>query len=211
MLALPYKKYIYRFDGTDFAICGKPLVLKRPADVRDASQASDGDTGIAVWDAAVFLAKFFESNARLISQRRVLELGCGLGLCGIAALHAGASSVIFTDLGYILETTRRNIRENCIADPSAQIIELDWFNPEQSSIDWSSVDIIIASDIIWLEHLIEPLVKTLLRATGPKTEIIISNQRRSEKVLTRFMESVAPYFIQYRNHTLTITSNCRNS
>lgn len=53
--------------------------------------------GASVYDASVLLALFLETNRQLVRGRRVLELGCGPGLAGIAAAVAGASRVLLTD------------------------------------------------------------------------------------------------------------------
>ena len=42
--------------------------------------------------------------------QRVLELGCGCGLVGLAAAAAGASEVVMTDL--VLAMARRNLEHN---------------------------------------------------------------------------------------------------
>ena len=42
-----------------------------------------------VWPSALMLAAALTQHPELVRGRRVLELGCGLGLCGIAAAKAG--------------------------------------------------------------------------------------------------------------------------
>jgi predicted nicotinamide N-methyase/ribosomal protein L12E/L44/L45/RPP1/RPP2 len=50
----------------------------------------------------------------LITGKRVLELGSGLGLCGIVAYHIGANYVMMTDADTItLEKMRYNVTQNC--------------------------------------------------------------------------------------------------
>lgn len=195
MLALPYKKFDYSFQG-DFTVGGKPLFLSSPNAVRDAQDAVDGDTGNAVWDAAVLLVKYMESNPSIVANENTVELGCGLGLCGIAAAMLGAKHVSLTDMDYILPTVQHNIKTNSLSH-LARGVCLDWTRPEQSSIDWRNVDLVISSDTLWLAHLIAPLVSTLKLASclNPNVSIIISNQRRSEATWDKFCEFIQPDFI----------------
>jgi hypothetical protein len=95
MLMLPYKRYTFSFNG-DFTIAGAaahphldasverhecaghPLLLRQPADVRSSDDAQDGDTGVCIWDAAVFLSLFLQQNAAaFVRGKTVLELGAG--------------------------------------------------------------------------------------------------------------------------------------
>lgn len=53
--------------------------------------------GMKIWECAVDLATFLLSNNALSSGRRVMELGCGVGLPGVCALLQGAQLVVFQD------------------------------------------------------------------------------------------------------------------
>lgn len=194
MLALPYKRFTYRFDG-DFVVANTTIILKSPDNTRSPDLASDGDTGCAVWDAAVLLVRFLERNPQYIKDKRVLEMGCGLGLCGISCLPIGASHVTLTDMDYILSSTHRNVVLNKV-EIQAAVFCLDWFNPADAQINWKQVDVIIASDIVWLEHLISPFVQTLVHACkqNPLISIYISNQRRSDIVWNEFICQSSSHF-----------------
>jgi hypothetical protein len=67
-----------------------------------------------VWDGAILLAKVLEHwlGRGGLSGKRVLELGCGTGVVGLAAAALGATAVHLTDLEYVLENTRANARTN---------------------------------------------------------------------------------------------------
>ena len=197
LLALPYKRFIYKFDGTDFFVNHKPVYLSESLVDRDTTQAVDGDTGNTVWDAAVLLTSYLDSNVSLVRDKHVLELGSGLGLCGIASSHIGARIVSFTDLGYILESTRANLASNGIDLDVNRVVELDWSHPDCATLDWSSVQVVIASDIVWLDKLIDPLLTTLnfMRDHCPNLErIILCNQRRSDIVTDTFLSRTQNFF-----------------
>ena len=58
----------------------------------------EGGTGCRVWDASVALSIWASRNAELVRGKRILELGSGVGLSGIAAGLVGAD-VVFSDVG----------------------------------------------------------------------------------------------------------------
>ena len=191
MLALPYKRFLYRFDG-DFLVNGKPLLLN-PAESRDSDSAVHGDTGCAVWDSAVFFVRFLETHPQYIRGKHVLELGAGLGLCGIACAHLGASKVTLSDLGYILPTSSANVIANQLEN-TVQVLELDWHYPATSEL--IDVEVVIASDIIWLECLVAPLVNVLadVNSRFPNACFLFANQRRSDSVWNAFKTLSSPIF-----------------
>lgn len=193
MLALPYKRFIYSFDG-DFAINGTPVLLSTPCNQRESDEAVDGDTGSAIWDAAVLLARYLDRHPSLVAGNHVVELGSGLGLCGVVCSLLGAEHVYLTDLDYILDTAISNAKKNRVAARTT-ICSLDWFEPEKADLPWRSIGLLIASDTIWLDQLVEPFARTLKFAlrSNPSLTIILSNQRRSDLVWNKFHKLAAQF------------------
>ena len=151
------------FAAGELKINGAPLIIA------NQDHKGNDDTGLAVWDGAVVLAKYIEhleeQGQSVVKERRVLELGCGTGLCGIACAVMGAQSVVLSDLEYALRGARRNIELNgsrlcdLAADVSAR--ELDWCG---GLPPWAAdVDVVVAADVVWRQDIVQPLV-TVLRA-----------------------------------------------
>lgn len=69
------------------------IVLIKPVANRMGGQC---DTGFALWPAATILARFIAQNLHVFEGQRVLEVGAGLGLCGLVAGRR-AKEVILTD------------------------------------------------------------------------------------------------------------------
>jgi hypothetical protein len=133
-------------------------------------------TGLVSWDGAVALAKYFEKFPELLSSKRVLELGSGTGIVGIAAHFLGAGSVRLTDLPYAMENLNTNLGLNRLGSEtrvSAQI--LDWKDP-RSFPSAEDVDIIVGADIVWLEELVPPLVQTLVSCSEHRTIVYLAHQ-----------------------------------
>jgi predicted nicotinamide N-methyase len=77
------------------------------------SDNTDQSTGVTLWRAAPLLADYLIAQRHLVCDKRVLELGAGLGLCGLVAHHLGAATTILTDGDkYALAQLRSNVRQN---------------------------------------------------------------------------------------------------
>lgn len=140
-------------------------------------------TGFQTWSSAIHLAKrifanpsqFFQTDHRPASHvNRVLEIGSGTGLAGIAAARAmkhstGYSEVVLSDMDQsTLDTLHKNVLKNDKCPDSkakvrTSIIRLDWTEVNSSTL--SPFDIIIGADIIYEpEHadLVYAVVNKLL-------------------------------------------------
>ncbi len=111
-----------------------------------------------LWVSSVVLA---EHLSGLAAGTRVLELGCGLGLAGIAAARAGAT-VTLTDIDpdallFAAENTALNLepgqRERVTISP------MDWRAPGPQA----QFDLVIGADIVYERRFFEPLLAMLSR------------------------------------------------
>lgn len=109
-----------------------------------------------LWPSAVGLACYVSKQLSL-DGKSVLELGCGLGLVGVAAALQGAR-VLCTDYETeALTFARHNARVN--ACPRMQFRLVDWFQPALRR----RYDVILASDVIYEARNFGPLVALLQR------------------------------------------------
>eukprot|EP00584_Thalassiosira_punctigera_P020710 CAMPEP_0172566572 /NCGR_PEP_ID=MMETSP1067-20121228/112352_1 /TAXON_ID=265564 ORGANISM="Thalassiosira punctigera, Strain Tpunct2005C2" /NCGR_SAMPLE_ID=MMETSP1067 /ASSEMBLY_ACC=CAM_ASM_000444 /LENGTH=127 /DNA_ID=CAMNT_0013357721 /DNA_START=19 /DNA_END=398 /DNA_ORIENTATION=- len=80
-----YDTQEYSFDG----INGKVTITLREQKDYDVS------TGMAIWKGSEILCQYMINHPDLIRNKRVLELGAGVGLCGVVSAKVlGASSVL---------------------------------------------------------------------------------------------------------------------
>ena len=145
-----------------------------------------GDAGIQppywadIWPAAVALGRRLLTMP--LAGERVLEIGAGVGLAGLAAARAGAS-VLLTDREPIaLEIVRRNAALN---DLSVETAILDWFeNPPEASFDW-----IIGADILYERQQAEPVARLLARLLDGGGRALIADPERPFQDL--FLQTLA--------------------
>eukprot|EP00003_Mantamonas_plastica_P021843 TRINITY_DN3601_c0_g1_i3.p1 TRINITY_DN3601_c0_g1~~TRINITY_DN3601_c0_g1_i3.p1 ORF type:complete len:210 (-),score=44.39 TRINITY_DN3601_c0_g1_i3:2-595(-) len=84
--------------------------------VINIQQVVDEEYGMFMWPSAHLLAEFLFWNADVfVTNQRVLEIGCGVGLPGIVCACCGALSVDLTDkkdCEEVLENCRTNVKLN---------------------------------------------------------------------------------------------------
>ena len=181
-LAIEGRRFEYNFAQGEFEINNTPIYILPPENVRDSTIQTDGDTGRTVWDAAVVIAKYMETKQNEIQGKRILELGAGTGLAGLAAAALGGN-VDISDLDYCLPLIINNIQHTTLRSESggsAAVRELDWTNTNFEATK-DTYDIILGADIVWLEHLVAPLVDVMneLLAINSNLKIILAHQTRS--------------------------------
>ncbi len=126
-----------------------------------------------LWPSALALSEYVLENRLDFVNKRVLELGSGLGLCGIAATRAGAQ-VLFSDYEFqALKMIRTNFRRNFNRLPAVELF--DWRKPESDG----SFDIIIASDVLYESRWLEPVNRILNEYVCPGGFAIIAEPGRT--------------------------------
>eukprot|EP00116_Pleurobrachia_bachei_P012011 sb/3472273/ len=103
------------------------------------SMCSKGTTGLQSWQACFVGCSWAAQNRELFSGKRVVELGCGVGLLG-ASLSSFSSHVTMTDHhSSVLESARRTVEVNKLGN--VNVVGLDWRNPT----DLEDCDIVVAA------------------------------------------------------------------
>jgi predicted nicotinamide N-methyase len=150
-------------------------------ELHEPSLTSD-NLGFKTWTSSVLLSRRLTSLSRYLprSHSRVLELGAGTGLVGIAAACVWGVSVTLTDLPEILPNLRENIGKNlklinaCGGDACA--LPLDWSDDTNvPEADNDRYPVILAADPLYSPDHPRILANTAqrwLRRT-PESSLII--------------------------------------
>lgn len=124
-----------------------------------------------LWPAARMLAKAILREAWPLGQR-ALEVGCGLGLPGIAAMAMGLH-VTFSDYD---ATALRFAADNARANGfhSFDTLQMDWRYPPQDV----RFPVILASDLIYEMRNVAPLVALIKKLLEPGGVCLLTDQDR---------------------------------
>lgn len=158
---------LQRYETVDvrLSLAGREVCLTKIADLEVLLDAIDPVTfaederipyWAELWPASVALAQYVMQHLSLEGQQ-VLELGCGLGLVGIAAALRGAR-VLCTDYEHdALAFTRHNASRNASQHLRCRLV--DWRQPALRR----RYAYILASDVIYEARNFSPLVLLLQR------------------------------------------------
>jgi predicted nicotinamide N-methyase len=124
-----------------------------------------------LWPAARMLAKAILREPWAPGQR-ALEIGCGLGLPGVAALAAGLR-VTFSDYdATALRFAADNARANGLKD--FDTLQMDWRYPP----DDLQYPVLLASDLIYEMRNVAPLVALIKKMLEPGGVCLLTDQDR---------------------------------
>ncbi|MBI4586828.1 MAG: methyltransferase domain-containing protein [Planctomycetes bacterium] len=190
--AVPDCLHRYPTKETVLEFGGRRVVMTRIADFEEllagidpASFAEDERLPYwaELWPSAVALAEHLDGRVGL-RGKRVLELGCGLGLASLIAALSGAR-VIATDYEEeALAFARHNARQNGCR--GIRFRRVDWRLPHLPR----RYDIILGSDVIYERRNFAPLVTLLLRYLSRGGLALFSEPRR-HKITGPFFELLA--------------------
>lgn len=118
-------------------------------------------TGFEVWRPATSAAcrcLLAEADA-LVRKRNVLELGCGLGALGVACGLLGAAHVVLSDRECaVLGLARQNAEANGVSN-RCDFVVVD-FAKGRPPFRAGAFDLQVASDVLFLDRLARPLLRT---------------------------------------------------
>jgi predicted nicotinamide N-methyase len=142
-----------------------------------------------LWPAASALAAALPDD---LSGRRVVELGCGLGVPSLVAASRGAEVVASDWAPDAIALLRQNAERNGIA---LEARVWDWRDP------WAErFDLALAADVLYERRNVEP-VATALQQLAPKALIGLAGRPYEDQFLSAIgtWHEVAPRVISVRN------------
>ena len=125
-----------------------------------------------LWPSAVALAHHISKEG--LASRRVVELGCGVGLPSIVALAHGARVTATDHYAAALDFTRYNARANLGLEPETRL--LDWHAPETEEL--GLFDLVLAADVLYEPRNVPALVAMIPSLLAPGGETLLADPRR---------------------------------
>jgi predicted nicotinamide N-methyase len=129
-----------------------------------------------LWTSSFALARVCLEEEPL-AGRTVLELGCGVGLAGIAAARAGAT-VTLTDYEHdALAFARWNVDANLSPGQRSQVsLRLwDWRAPDSPGV----FDVLLGADIVYERRAFAPLLHLFRQTLAPGGYILLAEPDRT--------------------------------
>ena len=137
--------------------------------------------------------------APLCHEKRILEVGSGTGLVGLALTACFApKEVVLTDLSSHLNVLQTNVGGNVAVLPKSsqiKVAELEW---GKTSMDVKGIfDVIVGTDVAYAEELYAPLIATLKTHADEHT-IILLGLNRNDTNLNFFAQLEKAGFNYYK-------------
>jgi predicted nicotinamide N-methyase len=125
-----------------------------------------------LWPSAVGLATHLVNYKDLMTNKTVLEIGCGLGLPSIVAVSLGSHAIATDYLKDAVDFAARNAALNDITDIAFQT--LDWRRAE----GFGKFDILLASDVAYERSQFDHLENAFKHLVKPHGLILLSEPNR---------------------------------
>jgi predicted nicotinamide N-methyase len=124
--------------------------------LRHAEVADPFPFGLLLWESAVALADRLAEQSDIVAGRRVLEIGCGVGLTGIVAASLGAQVTAVDHDPAALDLARRNAAANIRSgggQAGGQFGGLSGIRHQRADWhSWSDIgvfDVVIGADVVY--------------------------------------------------------------
>lgn len=127
-----------------------------------------------VWPASRVLAA--EVSVANLAGKRVLEIGCGIGLASIVLHKMGADITASDYHPRAKEFLNRNILDNGLSPIKFQAVDFEQENPLLGKFD-----LIIASDVLYQPHHAESLARLIASHSSDNVEVIVVDPGRENR------------------------------
>jgi len=137
------------------------------------------------WAGGLALARHMLANPALVASRRVLDLGAGSGLVGIAAAKAGAARVLAVDIDADAATAAGlNARANGVA--------LEAFCADMLDGPPPAVDVVLVGDLFYDRQTAARTLHFMDRCLEAGARVLVGDPRRAFLPLER-LDLIADY------------------
>ena len=161
-------------------------------------------TGCRVWPGAVHISRMLLERRYDVTGTDVIELGSGLGMCGIATMHSGARSTAFTEY-------KQSLLDVCMSNAERLAPPQSLGTQSSFILDWSDFDakshmgfqdfrrrtggefVVIGSELVYEEEHGDMLIRVLdqLFREGASRGLIVIMLKPSRPGVSKFLGSLS--------------------
>jgi predicted nicotinamide N-methyase len=124
------------------------------------------------WSGGQALARYILEHPEIVRGQRVLDIACGSGLVGIAAMQAGAESALCNDIdAYAAAAVALNADLNGV--------KLTFSGDDLLAGPVPRVDLILAGDICYEKPMTDAMLTYFRRAAPQKIDVYIGDPHRT--------------------------------
>eukprot|EP00884_Botryococcus_braunii_P021834 jgi/Botrbrau1/8334/Bobra.0081s0023.1 len=164
-------------------------VLEKTLTMPDESDISSGEpdqVGLDLWPASFYMCRYLPALGSFLEDTPVLELGCGVGMCGLLAARLGASSVLLTDYDdWVLGFARRNVIQNQLAE-KVEVRKLDWREP--ATFPAIRYSLLFAADVLYTSGQVEPLLEVVKATIAERGVFVLAHVQRCAVTWDRLLK-----------------------
>jgi predicted nicotinamide N-methyase len=124
------------------------------------------------WAGGQGLARWLLDNPAEVAGKRVLDLAAGSGLVGVAAMQAGAASVLCADIDPFC-------RAAVALNAAANTVALDFTDADLLDGPPPDMDIICAGDVFYEQPMAGRVLTWLTEAAGRGTRVLVGDPLRT--------------------------------
>ncbi|OEL12898.1 hypothetical protein BAE44_0026085 [Dichanthelium oligosanthes] len=164
-----------------------------------------------LWPSASTLLRVLPASPHLLPRApapgtlplNVLELGSGTGAAGLALAAALPARAVLSDLPDALPNLRHNAELNApllaCAGGAASVVPLPWgdataMEEVAAAQAEAPFDLVVASDVVYYEALVDPLIKTLRFFVKGEVVLLMAHMRRWKRTDKKFFGKARKVF-----------------
>jgi predicted nicotinamide N-methyase len=171
-----------------------PFEIWRPADFDALLDAAIDDPEqnlpywAELWPSGIALAAAIERNPEVLAGRRVLEIGCGLGVTAISALRAGAHLLATDYAPEAIALCALNARGMLGREPA--LLQVNWRSPSAEFLEATAngFPLVLAADVCYEARDVAPLLALVDRVVAPGGELWFAEPGR--KHAASFLDAI---------------------
>ena len=180
------------------------ILIPDPSSIKityDTLVQTDADTPFPfwakLWPASITLTDFLQSNTQWIENKKVLEIGAGIGLPSFSIATLAKEVIISDHAADAIVLMNKNINHLQLTNTSAACLDWNHFPNEIKA------DTILLSDVNYDPEQFEQLLNLLKRFIAEGSTIILATPQRIMGV--PFVKSLASYITD--SHVCSVKEN----